>query len=122
LNAIDFPLLVFFWAALGCYYTTGFLGVRRDSSFDRVQLYVQRNGATIMQRDNQEQEYDPLWLEETREKIAIGLAQIENGQVLDGKAVIEQLREKVRQRASWEHFQPVLVQVPDVEPEEFDRL
>jgi hypothetical protein len=69
-----------------------------------------------------EQEYDPLWLEETREKIAIGLAQIENGQVLDGKTVIEQLRAKVRQWASWEHFQQVLARVPDVEPGEFDRL
>jgi hypothetical protein len=75
-----------------------------------------------MQETDHEQEYDPLWLEETREKIAIGLAQIENGQVLDGKTVIEQLRAKVRQRASWEHFQQVLARVPDVEPEEFDRL
>jgi hypothetical protein len=75
-----------------------------------------------MQETDREQEYDPLWLEETREKIAIGLAQIENGQVLDGKTVIEQLRVKVRQRASWEHFQQVLARVPDVEPEEFDRL
>jgi hypothetical protein len=47
---------------------------------------------------------------------------IENGQVLDGKTVIERLREKVRQRASWEHFQQVLARVPDVEPGEFDRL
>ncbi len=51
------------------------------------------------------------------------LVQIENGQVLDGKAVIEGLRAKVRsQRGSWEHFQQVLARVPDAEPEEFDRL
>jgi antitoxin ParD1/3/4 len=28
-----------------------------------------------------EQDYDALWLEETKEKIAIGLAQIDKGQV-----------------------------------------
>jgi antitoxin ParD1/3/4 len=52
-------------------------------------------GHALQLLDN-EQEYDPLWLEETREKIAIGLAQIENGQVLDGKTVIEGLRAKVQ--------------------------
>jgi antitoxin ParD1/3/4 len=69
-----------------------------------------------------ERAYDPLWLEEMREKTAIGLAQIENGQVLDGKTVIEQLRARVRQRGSWKHFQQVWAWFPDVEPEEFDHL
>jgi antitoxin ParD1/3/4 len=44
-----------------------------------------------------EQEYDPLWLEETKSKIAIGLAQIEQGKVLDGNTVIERLKAKVQQ-------------------------
>jgi antitoxin ParD1/3/4 len=43
-----------------------------------------------------EQEYDPLWLEDTKQKIAIGLAQIENGQVLDGPSVIARLKAKVQ--------------------------
>lgn len=43
-----------------------------------------------------EQDYDPLWLEETKEKIAIGLAQIDNGQVLEVSSVIERLRQKVQ--------------------------
>jgi antitoxin ParD1/3/4 len=43
-----------------------------------------------------EQEYDPLWLEDTKQKLAIGLAQIENGQVLDGPSVIERLKAKVQ--------------------------
>jgi hypothetical protein len=101
------------------------VGVMRSVLMLRLIIYdwyVQCNGATIMQETDYGQEYDPLWVEETREKIAIGLAQIENGQVLDGKTVIEQLRAKVRQRGSWEHFQQVLARVPDVEPEEFDRL
>jgi antitoxin ParD1/3/4 len=42
-----------------------------------------------------EQEYDPLWLEDTKQKIAIGLAQIEQGQVLDGPSVIARLKAKV---------------------------
>jgi antitoxin ParD1/3/4 len=36
------------------------------------------------------------WEEETRKKIAIGLAQIERGEVLDGEVVMERLEEKLR--------------------------
>ncbi len=43
-----------------------------------------------------EQEYDPLWLEDCKQKIAIGLAQIEHGQVLDGPSVIARLQAKVQ--------------------------
>jgi antitoxin ParD1/3/4 len=49
-----------------------------------------------------EQEYDPLWLEETRQKIAVGLAQIEKGQVLDGNSVIERLQAKVQRARNLE--------------------
>lgn len=43
-----------------------------------------------------EQDYDALWLDETKEKITIGLAQIENGQVLEVSSVIERLKQKVQ--------------------------
>ena len=43
-----------------------------------------------------EQNYEALWLEETKEKIAIGLAQIDNGQVLEISSVIERLKQKVQ--------------------------
>ncbi|MBD6619692.1 type II toxin-antitoxin system ParD family antitoxin [Komarekiella sp. 'clone 1'] len=36
------------------------------------------------------------WEEETRKKIAVGLAQIEIGEVLDGEVVIARLEEKLR--------------------------
>ncbi len=43
-----------------------------------------------------EQDHDLLWLEETKEKISIGLAQIDNGQVLEVSSVIERLKQKVQ--------------------------
>ncbi len=43
-----------------------------------------------------EEECDALWLEETKEKIAIGLAQIDNGQVLEVGSVIGRLKQKVQ--------------------------
>ncbi len=42
-----------------------------------------------------EQGYEQ-WLEETRKKVAVGLAQIERGEVIDGEVVIAQLQEKLR--------------------------
>ncbi|WP_026100123.1 ribbon-helix-helix domain-containing protein [Fortiea contorta] len=36
------------------------------------------------------------WEEETRKKIAVGLAQIERGEVLDGEVVMARLEEKIR--------------------------
>ncbi|MGL5065890.1 MAG: ribbon-helix-helix domain-containing protein [Microcoleus sp.] len=35
------------------------------------------------------------WLEETRKKVEIGLAQIERGEVLDSETVIAQLEQKI---------------------------
>ena len=43
-----------------------------------------------------EQDYDAVWLEETKEKIAIGLTQIDNGQVLEISSVIKRLKQKVQ--------------------------
>ncbi|OKH32230.1 CopG family transcriptional regulator [Calothrix sp. HK-06] len=42
--------------------------------------------------DNSYQE----WEEETRKKIAVGLAQVERGQVVDGEVVMAQLQDKIR--------------------------
>ncbi|MBP5976565.1 type II toxin-antitoxin system ParD family antitoxin [Brasilonema sp. CT11] len=36
------------------------------------------------------------WLEQTRQKVEVGLAQIERGEVIDSEVVIERLREKLR--------------------------
>jgi antitoxin ParD1/3/4 len=36
------------------------------------------------------------WEEETRKKIAVGLAQVERGQVVDGEVVMAQLQDKIR--------------------------
>ncbi len=45
-----------------------------------------------------EQEQYTLWLNDTREKVAVGLAEIERGEVLDTEVVINQLKEKLRQK------------------------
>lgn len=36
------------------------------------------------------------WEDDTRQKLAVGLAQIEQGEVLDGKVVMARLEEKLR--------------------------
>ncbi|KAB8331785.1 type II toxin-antitoxin system ParD family antitoxin [Scytonema tolypothrichoides VB-61278] len=36
------------------------------------------------------------WLEQTRQKVEVGLAQIERGEVIDSEVVIDRLREKLR--------------------------
>ncbi len=37
------------------------------------------------------------WEQETREKLALGLAQVEQGEVIDGDVVMARLHEKIRQ-------------------------
>jgi antitoxin ParD1/3/4 len=37
------------------------------------------------------------WEEETHEKLAVGLAQIEQGEVIDSNVVMARLHEKIRQ-------------------------
>ncbi|MCA6575031.1 MAG: type II toxin-antitoxin system ParD family antitoxin [Pseudanabaena sp. M57BS1SP1A06MG] len=36
------------------------------------------------------------WLQDTRQKVADGLAQLDQGEVLDGKSVMARLKERVR--------------------------
>lgn len=45
----------------------------------------------------QEQQY-ALWLKDTREKVEIGLSEIALGEVLDTQVVIDQLKDKLRQK------------------------
>lgn len=45
-----------------------------------------------------EEEQYTLWLNDTRQKVAVGLAEIERGEVLDTAVVINQLKEKLRQK------------------------
>lgn len=37
------------------------------------------------------------WVTETREKVAVGLAEFDRGEGIDGELVVERLREKFRQ-------------------------
>lgn len=37
------------------------------------------------------------WVQETREKVAVGLAELDRGEGIDGELVVERLREKFRQ-------------------------
>lgn len=46
----------------------------------------------------EEQEQYIIWLNNTREKVAIGLEEIERGDVLDTEVVINQLKEKLHQK------------------------
>ncbi|MBE9214273.1 type II toxin-antitoxin system ParD family antitoxin [Plectonema cf. radiosum LEGE 06105] len=46
----------------------------------------------------EEQEQHILWLNDTRQKIAIGLEEIERGDVLDTEVVINQLKDKLLQK------------------------
>jgi antitoxin ParD1/3/4 len=43
-----------------------------------------------------QQDYDE-WLTITRQKVAIGLQQIERGEVIDGETVVASLQEKINQ-------------------------
>lgn len=36
------------------------------------------------------------WVEETREKVEVGIEQLDRGEGIDGGVVVEQLREKLR--------------------------
>jgi antitoxin ParD1/3/4 len=60
-------------------------------------------------------------IEELRQKIAVGTEQIAKGQVTDGEIVFARLQEKAK-RESWEKFKQVLNKVPDVEPDDYDKL
>ena len=46
----------------------------------------------LEQRDKQYEQ----WVEETREKVAVGIAELERGKGIDGEVVIARLREKIR--------------------------
>ncbi|MDZ8105599.1 MAG: type II toxin-antitoxin system ParD family antitoxin [Nostoc sp. DedQUE12a] len=46
----------------------------------------------------EEQEQYTLWLNDTRQKVAVGLEEIERGDVLDTELVINQLKEKLLQK------------------------
>ena len=46
----------------------------------------------------EEQEQYILWLNDTQKKVAVGLEEIERGDVLDTEVVINQLKEKLLQK------------------------
>jgi antitoxin ParD1/3/4 len=45
--------------------------------------------------EERDQNYEK-WVEETREKVAVGLEQLERGEGIDGEVVIARLRDKLR--------------------------
>lgn len=45
--------------------------------------------------EERDQHYEQ-WLQDTRQKVADGLAQLDQGEVLDGKSVMARLKERVR--------------------------
>jgi antitoxin ParD1/3/4 len=51
--------------------------------------------AALQLLEAKERHYEQ-WLEETQQKIQVGVAQLERGESLDGEAVVERLREKLR--------------------------
>jgi antitoxin ParD1/3/4 len=42
--------------------------------------------------------HDPIWLEETRIKVQVGLDDIARGDVLDGEMVIDRLQQRLAQK------------------------
>jgi antitoxin ParD1/3/4 len=53
--------------------------------------------AALQLLEEQEQQY-VFWLEDTRKKVEVGLDEIERGEVLDTEVVINQLKDKLRQK------------------------
>lgn len=53
--------------------------------------------AAALQLLEQQEQYI-LWLNDTRQKVAVGLEEIERGDVLDTEVVINQLKEKLLQK------------------------
>jgi antitoxin ParD1/3/4 len=53
--------------------------------------------AALQLLEEQEQQY-AFWLEDTRKKVEVGLNEIERGEVLDTEVVINQLKDKLRQK------------------------
>ncbi|MDF5719467.1 MAG: type II toxin-antitoxin system ParD family antitoxin [Rhizonema sp. PD37] len=49
--------------------------------------------------EEKEHEY-AFWLKDTREKVEVGLREIERGEVFDTEIVIDQLKDKLRQKRS----------------------
>ena len=51
---------------------------------------------TALQLLEERERYYEQWLEETRQKIQVGIDELERKEGLDGEAVVERLREKLR--------------------------
>ncbi|OUL21327.1 type II toxin-antitoxin system ParD family antitoxin [Nostoc sp. 106C] len=46
--------------------------------------------------------YYEKWVEETRKKVAVGIAQLDRGEGINGKIAIAKLREKLRQARDYQ--------------------
>ncbi len=47
--------------------------------------------------EEQEQQY-AIWLKDTQQKVEVGLREIERGEVIDTEVVINQIKDKLRQK------------------------
>jgi antitoxin ParD1/3/4 len=54
--------------------------------------------ALAMMASAQQDVHDPVWLEETRHKVQVGLDDIARGDVLDGELVIDRLQQRLAQK------------------------
>ncbi len=71
--------------------------LRRLDRVDKLEV-IQLLAAELANEENEQQEQYILWLNDTRQKVAVGLEEIERGDVLDTEVVINQLKEKLLQK------------------------
>lgn len=63
----------------------------RSGKYETIDELIAEAFRLLEERDR----YYEKWVEETRQKVAIGIEQADRGQVTDGKVVIARLREKI---------------------------
>lgn len=65
----------------------------KSGKYSTVARVIDEALQLLAERDRQYEK----WVEETRQKVAVGIAQIERGEALDGEVVMPQLEERSRQ-------------------------
>ncbi len=63
----------------------------RSGKYETIDELIAEAFRLLEERDR----YYEKWVEETRQKVEIGIEQADRGQVTDGKVVIARLREKI---------------------------
>ncbi len=68
---------------------------RYPSADEAIALALELLEESIYLEDSENKRHYQEWLEETRKKVAVGIEQLNRGQLTDGKVVIARLREKL---------------------------